>query len=179
MNQRHIGIVILVVAILIISFVLVSKSIEDSYIEQITIEKGSCFLDDGTCLHQQSASLYIVGFALAGALLLFGIYLTLFDRTQKIIAEHQVKVSGALEKAMKQEKDKDEFKAYLSGFDENEQIILKTVREQEGIKQSTLRYKTGISKTSLSLILKSLEKRKIISRKEKGKTKLVYLVKKF
>ena len=52
-------------------------------------------------------------------------------------------------------------------------------RSQEGIKQSTLRYKTDMSKTTLSLMLKSLEERKFVKRKPSGKTNQVYLVKKF
>lgn len=179
MNQKHIGIILLIVSILLASFVYLVKLDSEKFADEYMDKEGTCFLDDGTCLHKEKLPLFIFGWAVSGSLFLFGIYLTFIDKTQKFMAEHQIKVSSALETAMKQEREKDEFKAYLAGFDDEEQNILKAIKDQEGIKQSTLRYKTGISKTSLSLILKQLEQKGIISRKPSGKTKQVYLIKKF
>jgi uncharacterized membrane protein len=179
MNQKHIGILLMIVAVLIAGFTYTAKARETAYINQITLEEGSCFLEDGTCLHEQSLPWYVLGWAIAGVLFLFGSYLTFFDKTQEVLTKHQVIVSQALESAKKQEREKDEFKAYLAGFNAEEQKVLQAVKDQEGIKQSTLRYKTGLSKTGLSLILQSLEERDIISRKESGKTKEVFVRKKF
>ena len=81
--------------------------------------------------------------------------------------------------ALKEAKEKDVFQAYLAGFSEEEQKVLKAVKEQEGIQQSTLRYRINMPKTSLSLLLKSLEEREIITRKEHGKTNEIFLVRKF
>jgi hypothetical protein len=181
MNQKQIGTIIIIVGVLLGIFVYYSKIREDKNIDQvITAQGGSCYLPDGTCLHQdRDYTIYIIGGILSGALILLGLYLLIFDRTQAILAKQHIEVSRALKDAKKQEKEKDEFSAFLSGFNEDEQKILKAVKEQEGIQQSTLRFRTGMSKASLSLMLKSLEERKIVVRKESGKTNKVYLRKKF
>ncbi len=180
MNQKQIGIIIFILGILLAVAVQITKSNEDFYIKQLMLENDSCFLDDGTCLHaDRNITAYVIGWVISGILLSFGIYLIFFDKTQKKLEERTLIVSKALEEAKKQEKQKDEFHAFISGFSEDEQKVLKAVKDQEGIKQSTLRYKTDISKTTLSLMLKSLEERKIITRKPYKKTKKVFFVQKF
>jgi uncharacterized membrane protein len=176
MNQKQIGTILIIIGILLGGFVYFAKSREDAAIKLFVQEQGSCFLEDGTCLHaSQEISLYIIGWILSAALIVLGGYLIFFDKTQKVLAEHQLKVSSALQEAKKDDK----FEAFLAGFPKDEQDILKAIKEQEGIQQATLRFRTGISKTKLSLLLKSLEEREIISRKSSGKTNEVYLRKKF
>ncbi len=176
MNQKQIGIILIIIGVLLASFIGLVKEREDNAIRLMVQEKGSCFLDDGTCLHDdRNISLFVIGWIFSGILILLGIYIAFIDNTQKVLAEHQVKVSSAL----KEVKEKDKFHAFLAGFSKEEQDILKAVKEQDGIKQSTLRYRVGMSKTTLSLILKDLEKKDIIRRKISGKTNQVFLRKKF
>lgn len=180
MEQKTIGIIIIIFGIIIAGLVYFSQQREERYISNIINETGSCYLSDGTCLHDdRDKSIYVFGWALSIALVMFGIYLGFVDKTQKVLTEHQIKVSAALGEAKKSENEKSRFDAFIAGFTSEEQVILKAIKEQDGITQSTLRYRTGMTKTSLSLILSSLEKREIISRKESGKTKEVYLRKKF
>lgn len=181
MNKRAIAIWVIIAALLMGMLTIFWNAKESSYIDLIIeAQGGSCYIEEGVCLHSdRDYTLVIIGWILSGLILVTGIYLLFFDKTQKALAEQQVKVSTALERAMEKEKEKDEFHAFLSGFDEDTQKVLKAVKEQEGIKQSTLRFRTGLSKTGLSLMLNSLEKKGIVSRKVSGKTKEVYIQKKF
>jgi len=176
MNKKQLSIVLVLVGIFLGLIVHQMKVREDKQIDKIVEDRdGNCYLADGTCLHNDRDMTYFnIGYGLSIGLILLGIY-TYFDKTEEKLAEHQIKVTTALETASK----KDEFKAFLSGFDEKEQILLKAIYEHEGIKQSTLRYKTNMSKTSLSIMLNHFEEKGIISRKKEGKTNLVFLVKKF
>ncbi len=177
MQNRRIGTVLIIIGLLATLMLYGMHLQEEQYIDTITdIQGGTCFLDDGTCLHaDRDLSVYFLGGILASTLLVLGLYLRFFDRTPEMLMRQHREVSHALKAA----KEKDEFKAYLGGFNENERKVLAAVHEQEGIKQSTLRYKTGIAKTSLSLLLKDLQERDIITRKEDGKTNKVFLRKKF
>ncbi|MFC1754213.1 helix-turn-helix transcriptional regulator [Thermoproteota archaeon] len=180
MNQKQIGTTLIIIGLILTVFVFFAKAREDKMLDIMIEQQGSCYLDDGTCLHDEADwTLYILGWVLSAALVILGVYLIFFDKTQQLLAQHQIKVSSALKEAKKQEKSKDEFQAFLGGFNPDECVVLKAVKEQDGIKQSTLRYRTGISKTGLSLMLKDFEKRHIISRKASGKTNEVFLRKKF
>jgi len=179
MNQKQIGGIIIAVGILLVVFTFMIKVKNDTQINMIVNQTGSCYEPDGTCLHEQAKNMYLFGGILSAALIMLGVYLIFFDKTQKVLAEHQVKVSSALKEFKKQEGDKEKFHAFLSGFSDEQQAVLKAIKEQDGIQQSTLRYRTGISKSSLSLMLAELEQKGIISRKQSGKTNQVFLVKKF
>ena len=177
MNQKQIGIMLIIIGVIIAGFTFIAKIREDKQIETIiTLQGGSCYLPDGTCLHEdRDYTLYIIGFVVSAAILVLGIYLIFFNRTEKMIE----KQATELKKELSESKKIKEFDAFLSGFTDDEKKVVEAVHNQEGILQSTLRYKTGMSKTGLSLLLKSLEERGIITRTEEGKSNKVFLKKKF
>lgn len=171
MNAKSIGVVLIIVSILLASVTFFVKSQEDATINLLISERDSCYLDDGTCLHDdRNYTPYILGWSLSLALLIFGIYL-LFDKSQEKLMEHQKEISDSLSKVA----EKDEFSAFLKGFNPDEQNVLNAVHEQDGILQSTLRFRTGIGKAKLSLMLKDLEEKGHVSRRKSGKTNKVYL----
>ena len=69
----------------------------------------------------------------------------------------------------------DKFSLLLRPLDENERRVLMSIKEQEGITQSTLRFRANLSKSKISQILADFEKKSLIERKAKGKTYQVFL----
>ena len=69
----------------------------------------------------------------------------------------------------------DKFSLLLRPLDENEREVLMSIKEQEGITQSTLRFRANLSKSKISQILTDFEKKSLIERKAKGKTYQVFL----
>jgi len=75
--------------------------------------------------------------------------------------------------------DSGKFSLLLRPLDDNEKKVLIAIREQEGITQSTLRFRADLSKAKISQILTDFEKKKLIERKAKGKTYSVFLAENF
>ena len=73
----------------------------------------------------------------------------------------------------------DKFGLILKSMDANEQKVLKAVKEQDGITQSTLKFRTDLSKSKVSQILTDFEKKHLITRELKGKTYSVHLMDNF
>lgn len=176
MNQKQIGVIVLIIGFILAGFVFAAKAREDKHIQDYVDNTGTCYLGDGTCLHEdRDLTLFIVGWVMSAALVILGTYLIAFDKVQQLVVQQNVQVA----KALKEAKKTDSFKAYLAGFSQDEQKILKAVHDQDGIKQATLTYRLGMSKAALSMALKDLEQRDVVSRKAAGKTYEVYLRKKF
>lgn len=175
MNQKLIGSILIAIGILFLIFTITVKAQADARVDEVLQETGTCYTDAGQCLHEMNNRVYLWGGIPAIAVIILGLYLLFFDKTYDAFKREQ----EAFKTEVAAAKQKDEFAAYLAGFTPEEQSILKAIKEQDGIKQSTLRYRTGMSKAMLSLMLNSLEKRDIITKKKAGKTNEVYLRKKF
>ena len=101
-----------------------------------------------------------------------GIYLLFFSTSEEAILKRLEE-----EKNMKIEGDK--FELVLKAMDENEKKVLKAIKEQDGITQSTLKFRTDLSKAKVSQILTDFEKKHLVKREAKGKTYAVYLAENF
>jgi len=186
MNQKQLGTIMFIFSILIgVLFSLHYWQNQKDIAEFMRLSNGTCFNEQGECLHAKLDYVGIAGFALSLLLFSLSMYLLFFDKTERLLEqqqkdlhEHHKEATTILKKAeeLKQtDHKKEKFNAFLEAFDEKKRIILRAIDDQEGIQQSTLRYRTGLSKTDLSLLLKELEEKNIISRHDSGKTKKVYL----
>ena len=73
-----------------------------------------------------------------------------------------------------------EISAVMDTLTDKEQSILKGLLQRGGtMTQTEIRYEMDISKSSLSGILTSMEKRKLITKKEKGRTNVIELSERF
>ena len=101
-----------------------------------------------------------------------GIYLLFFSTSEEAIMKR-------LEEEKNMKIDESKFELVLKAMDENERNVLKAIKEQEGITQSTLKFRADLSKAKISQILTDFEKKNLIKREEKGKTYAVYLTQNF
>ena len=114
----------------------------------------------------------IVGFL--SFLFSLGFYLLFFNRSEKELME-KYSLTEKISKDGPKKEENDKFSLLLRPLDDNEKKILLSIREQEGITQSTLRFRANLSKAKVSQILTDFEKKSLIERKAKGKTYQVFL----
>ena len=74
MKQKEIGFVLIIASILIALFVYNAHQRESDLIREYMEDEGTCYLDDGTCLHERSTNTYILGGIASAGLLILGIY---------------------------------------------------------------------------------------------------------
>ena len=101
-----------------------------------------------------------------------GIYLLFFSTSEEAILKR-------LEEEKNSRIEMDRFGLMLKAMDDNEKKVIQAIKEQDGITQSTLRFRADLSKAKISQILTDFEKKNLIKRELKGKTYAVYLAENF
>ncbi len=169
MDNKKLGVIILIAGFVIASIIFGLKIGHDLDVEKRVQENNSCYLKDGTCLHEDPYIwVYIAGWVFSAAIIALGIYLIMFEKSQKAIIstlEKQKQILGEDEK----------FDILLKGLNVDEKKVITAVREQDGITQQTLRLRTDLHKSKLSIVLDSLESKELIKRIPKGKTNQVFI----
>lgn len=178
MDNKKLGVALIIAALIIVGIFFYIKSETERLIVIQMQTTGSCY-QGNVCSHERANTTTYIGIGLASFIAALGFYLLLFEKGHKILMENQEKITTALQKENREKIQEEKFKALLTGLDEDEKKIITAVREQEGIQQSTLKYRTGLSKTKLSMVLKGLEAKNLITKEESGKTNKIHLKKPF
>jgi len=169
MDNKKLGMMLIVfcvfIAVLFFSYKNEIKNVSDDSCGCEAMESG------GVCPaveHNRIGTLDYISIGLIFSMFALGIYLIFFEKSQK-------EIISTLENHKKIQIEDEKFGILLKGLDEDEKKVVKAVREQDGITQQTLRLRTDMHKSKLSIVLDGLEKKGLVARKEKGKTKEVFL----
>lgn len=167
MDNKKLGIILIVVCVLLGALVF-------AFDNQLNAQaEASCSCEEmengGFCPHEdQTHWQTYLGIILTSAIAALGIYLIFFEKSQK-------EIISTLEKQKHIQVEEEKFDILLKGLNADEKKVIKAVKDQDGITQQTLRLRTDLHKSKLSIVLNGLEKKGLIARKEKGKTKQVFL----
>jgi uncharacterized membrane protein len=133
-------------------------------------EYANCRYDASTCPQAEETVILpeFSGLAIVIIGIVLGLYLIRSDTTQRRILDQLEEKQDRL--------TKDERSALLlSVLTSDERAIIEAVRAQPGISQATLRLRVNMSKAKLSMLLKDLASRGLITKIEDGKTNAVQL----
>ncbi|MBS3130819.1 winged helix-turn-helix transcriptional regulator [Candidatus Woesearchaeota archaeon] len=177
MNNKHLGLGIIAIGIVFAVILGIFKIQVDELTDTLMESSGGSCVVGGVCTHEQSNIPVVIGSVMVVLTISFGTYLYFFTKR----TESFETVSKELINEISQTKDKElkgeKLNILLSGLDEDERKVLLAVKEQDGISQTTLGYRTDISKTKLSVILQQLERKGLLSKVKKGKINNIYLKK--
>jgi len=162
MQNKKIGFVIIALTVLVSLFLLsyIGKTRDNE--EQSGCAKTEC---SGFLMTLSSAN---IGLGLLFGLLSLGIYLVFFSRGEQALLDYIEKERTNIGR---------EEKLRIIGLllNQNEKIVFDAILENEGITQQMIRIKTNLSKSTVSEILSTFEKKHLVNRVNKGKTYAIFL----
>jgi hypothetical protein len=163
MDNKKVGIIILAIGIILLFVVL-------QFMGGLRKEANDlgCYQNPGCQRIESNLGIAHLAFGMIGFIAALGFYMIIFSKGEKAILER-------LDEQKKKRSDEEEFELLLKGIGSYEKKALRAIKAQDGITQSTLQIKTGMSKAKLSYVLTDLEKRDLIKKIKKGKTYSVHL----
>jgi len=167
MDNKKLGIILILACLILGSLIF---TFDQKLNEQLDSACSCDFMDSGgTCPAEDHTrwQTYLAIILLSGIIAL-GIYLIFFEKSQK-------EIISTLKKQKQLQNQEEKFEILLKGLNDEEKKIIKAVKEQDGITQQTLKLRVDMHKSKLSIVLENLERKGLISRKEKGKTKQIFL----
>lgn len=167
MNSKKVGIILIIVSLVLGG--VIWYTVNSLYSKS---EMYGCFQNNECVPIQNSLSLSHVIVGVISFLVSLGFYLLFLNKSEDSLLK---KLEDEKQRRVQEEK----FSILLKALDPYEQKVVTAVREQDGITQSTLRFRTDMSKAKLSYVLQELEERGLVKRLPKGKTLAVHLKENF
>lgn len=158
MENKKLGVILIIIGLFVGGLIIYYLDVLSSRAEVL-----GCFNDPGCLPIERGLSISHAGIGVFAFIIALGFYLIFFNKTE----DNLIKRYG-------KEKEDERFDFAMRFLDPFEAKVLKKIKEEEGITQSTLRLKLDMSKAKLSYVLQDLEKRGLIKRVEKGKTLQVF-----
>jgi hypothetical protein len=166
MDNKKLGAIIIILSI-ISGFVIWGFHNQLIKVSEESCTCNTCKTGD-VCKADKFSPLWTGGLAVIFATLSLGIYLLFFEKSNQAILnklnEGKTILSG-----------EEKFNFILLGLNPDEKKILSAIREQDGITQQTLRIRTDIHKSKLSIVVGILEQKGLIKKEQKGKTNQLFL----
>lgn len=164
MIGKRLGVLFIVLGVLVAVLLYVFTS--TLYVEA---EQLGCFGDPQCVSIDTSINTMHFAFGIVGFILALGFYFIFFYSGEKAILER-------LENEKNLKLGDDKFSILLRALDDNQKRILSLVREQDGLSQSTLVLRSGLSKAKVSEVLSDFEKKKLVKREKKGKVNYIFFL---
>lgn len=174
-KHKHLGLILIGISITFLIAIIIFKIQIENLTDAIMIATGGTCIKEGECIHEQSEIPVYVGVAIVFLTMALGIYLLVFDKSQKYAENIQQELVSTLKETKKKQDADEKFEFLLKALNEDEKKVMSSIKEQDGIEQSTLRIRTGLSKTKLSVVLTELEKKNLIKKVPEGKKNKIYL----
>jgi len=175
MDNKKLGILLIGVSLIFALAIIIFKIQINTLTTEIMIASGGSCIENGKCLHEQSDLPMYIGIIITALTFALGLYLIFFEKSRQHLEKQQKAIVSALQQTKKKQDTDEKFEFLLKALNEDEQKIMKSVKEQDGIEQSTLRIRAGLSKAKLSILLTDLEKRNLIAKVPFGKKNKIHL----
>ena len=163
MHNRKVGGTLMVLGVLLFSILL-------SYNYKLNQQSAMSGCNPtASCMNVSSLlSITNIFIGIIFSLMSLGFYLIFFSKGEETLLKR-------FEENKRQITKEEKFEIMLKALTQEEQQLIRIIKEQEGITQATIRLKTDFSKTKLSFVLSDLEKKGLIKKELSGKTNKLYI----
>ncbi len=174
-KNKTLGIILAGIALVFLISVLILKVQINSLTNELMLESGGTCIIEGECLHEKSDMPVYLGIAITFITLALGVYLFFFEKGQLYAEETYKEIANSIKETKKKEEKDEKFNFLLKALNDDEKKVMRSVKEQNGIEQATLRIRTDLSKTKLSVLLSGLETKGLLKKVAEGKKNRIYL----